>query len=365
MINKLIFNKKTYSFSKENLNDIFTCLLRNEDRDEEEKKYVLSFVTNSFIKKTYDELDYHEFVLDASYRVSDLLCNIHNVFGETIAVNYAEHLSDLLEEEILWDSTDYFDSISALQASRIGKMVLASDQQEKFNELLAFLCLYYCVVVDHMQQLESFEDYNKINFVNGIGFKQIEDNGKKRLKPLYDIYDSSIEDYIDVYGVMVAPKIFSAVLKTDFENTFRNNIVNQELSSLFLKKYEQLTGSQLELKINEEFNGVIDPALIGKWYNVSKSGDHPVLAPMYHFSVNWFKEDGILKKSILFDSIRQIPSYEVWDDLGFTWKTRNGILQIKNNRQEELSPYEVYENKLVIGETTYFHSFEEALKNCE
>lgn len=132
MIDNLIFNNKLYRFSGNTLNNLYAYMLKNENLDEYDGMYVLSLIENRILNKTFDSLEYHEFLLNPSYRVSCLICNIHNVFGEEIASEYALQLSSLLNEEITIKSTEWFDSISISEASNIGRNILNSDKFEKF-----------------------------------------------------------------------------------------------------------------------------------------------------------------------------------------------------------------------------------------
>ena len=101
MTTKLFFNNRIYTFSDVNLITICNYLIANESIDEYEKKYVLSFIKNSIIRKTYDDLDYHEFIIEDSFRVSQLLCNVDNLFGRKATEEFAKEIGLILGEETI------------------------------------------------------------------------------------------------------------------------------------------------------------------------------------------------------------------------------------------------------------------------
>lgn len=74
--NSIIFNDKIYTFESEVLNKFFDRMLFNETKDEDEKKCIISFITDRFCMKSYEQLDYHEFLIDGNFRVSQILLMI-------------------------------------------------------------------------------------------------------------------------------------------------------------------------------------------------------------------------------------------------------------------------------------------------
>lgn len=248
MIDHLIFNKKLYRFSGNTLNNLYAYMLKNENLDEYDGMYVLSLIENRILNKTFDSLEYHEFLLNPSYRVSCLICNIHNVFGEEIASEYALQLSSLLNEEITIKSTEWFDSISISEASNIGRNILNSDKFEKFQHLLTLMHLYECASGDYQQTMDdnpdyTYSDFKNTFFINGIGVKLNKFSDKQILNPLYKFYDSPLEDYVTINGTMIPPAIIFATCKTEFkkEANFENNKYLED----FTIKFEQLTYKQL------------------------------------------------------------------------------------------------------------------------
>lgn len=368
MNSTLIFNQKKYSISGSILQTVFSCMIENESRDEDGSLYALSFISNSIVQKTYDDLDYHEFILNPSFRVSALLCNIYNVFGQSAAKQYAEELSSYFDEEIEWFSVDYFNSLSVSDAFKFGKSIFSGSDLENFKELLSLIHLYSCVQEDYEQTLEDFSDYSSVLFINGIGVKRIEAGDKIILKPLSVVYDVPMPEYKDFSGVLVPPIIRAAVFKTEHNTSFTEEDRLMEDANLLFLKLEQITGSKLDRSIKKTMlsDAKLDTALVGKWYNVYKNDDHPVLAAMHYFSIQWFKEDGSMNKSVIFSHSAEIPSYENWSNLKFTWKTIDDQLVVTNHNINSVdkSSYAVSADKLIIGDKCYYRSFEEALKNC-
>lgn len=77
MNNTLIFNGKKFSFLPDLLTTLFKCLLHNDTVDDDDEFFVISFITNSIVKKDWDSLDYHEFVLKADFRISYFMRNVN------------------------------------------------------------------------------------------------------------------------------------------------------------------------------------------------------------------------------------------------------------------------------------------------
>lgn len=220
-------------------------MIENEKRNESDKLFVLSFVTNSIVQKTYEELDYHEFILIPTFRISNLLCNIFNVFGQDMARKYAQELSSFIGETFSWNSTDYFSALSVTDATEIGEHVFSFDEMDKFRMLLSLIYIYSCADDDYQQLLDDYHDYENIIFINGIGVKVIQSENKIVLKPLYSIYDSPMNEYKAFLSVLVPPIIRAAVFKTKHDTIFTEDDLITEHASLFFLKLEQLTGQQI------------------------------------------------------------------------------------------------------------------------
>lgn len=248
MIDNLIFNNKLYRFSDTTLNNLYACMLKNEKLDESDSLYVLSFLENRILKKTFDSLEYHEFLLNPSYRVSCLICNIHNVFGEETASEYALQLSSLLNEDITIKSTEWFDSISISEASDIGRKILNSENYKEFQHLLTLMHLYECASGDYQQTMDdnldyTYSDFKNTFFINGIGVKLNISSDKQILNPLYKFYDSPLEEYVTINGTMIPPAIIFATCKTEFQKEV--NLEKNRYLEDFVLKFEQLTSRQL------------------------------------------------------------------------------------------------------------------------
>ncbi|MCI6105389.1 MAG: hypothetical protein SOY92_03685 [Prevotella sp.] len=248
MIDNLIFNNILYRFSDKTLNNLYACMLKNEKLDESDSLYVLSFLENRILNKTFDSLEYHEFLLNPSYRVSCLICNIHNVFGEEIASEYALQLSSLLNEDITIKSTEWFDSISISEASDIGRKILNSENYKEFQHLLTLMHLYECASCDYQQTMDdnpdyTYSDFKNTFFINGIGVKLNISSDKQIINPLYKFYDSPLEEYVTINGTMIPPAIIFATCKTEFQKEV--NLEKNRYLENFVLKFEQLTYRQL------------------------------------------------------------------------------------------------------------------------
>jgi hypothetical protein len=248
MIDSLVFNNKLYRFSSNTLSFLYAYMLKNEYLDEYDGMYVLSLIENRILNKTFDSLEYHEFLLSPSYRVSCLICNIHNIFGEEIASEYALQLSSLLNEDITIYSTEWFYSISISEASNIGRKILDFDKYKEFQHLLTLMHLYECASSDYQQAMDdnpdyTYSDFKSTFFINGIGVKLSDFLDKQILKPLYKFYDSPLEDYVTINDTIIPPAIIFATCKTDFQK--EASLENDKYLEDFVIKFEQLTCRQL------------------------------------------------------------------------------------------------------------------------
>lgn len=364
--NSIIFNDKIYTFESEVLNKFFDRMLFNETKDEDEKKCIISFITDRFCMKSYEQLDYHEFLIDGNFRVSQMLCNIANVYGESIKEEYKCQLSSYLQDEI--DDTDWFDALSAKDALEVAKQVFDNDDSEllKFKDLLSTMYLYECARFDYEQTITDSEDFNDLEFVNGIGIKKIVKDGKIILKPVHPIHDSASDKYIQIAHVLVAPKVLAAVFKTVTDNyqDLKEILTGQN----FFKKFEQLTGCSNLKKAPEppiSFIGDIRSGLVGKWYHITKSNG---FMSMYHINIDWFKADGSLAKSVTFvQRIGEYRDYENWGPKESKWLANDSEILINDaySKKEVVKPYQLNGDTLTIGDTTYYRSYDEAGEKVE
>lgn len=364
--NSIIFNDKIYAFESDILNKFFDRMLFNATKDEDEKKCIISFITDRFGMKSYEDLDYHEFLIDGNFRVSQILCNIANVYGERIKEKYKREVSLYLQDEI--DDTDWFDTLSVNDAIEVAKQVFENDDSEllKFKDLLSTMYLYECARFDYEQTITDSEDFNDLEFVNGIGIKKIVNDGMIILKPIHSIHDSARDKYIKIKHVLVAPKVLASVFKTVTDNY-------QDLKGVltvqnFFKKFEQLTGCS-NLKNAPEppisFIGDIKQDLVGKWYHITKSNG---FVSMYHINIDWFKTDGSLVKSVVFvQRIGEYRDYENWGPKESKWLANDSEILINDaySKKEVVKPFQLNGDILTIGDTTYYRSYDEAAKNVE
>lgn len=362
---KLIFNNKTYVFDSELLNKFFERMLYNEEKDEDEKKWVISFLSSSFCKKTYDELEYHEFVIEGNFRFSQLLCNIENIFGESIKKEYQQGLSHFFEEEV--SETDWFSTLTASDALKIAKSIFINETDlSKFKELLSVIYLYECSQFDYEQTIENIDDFNNLEFINGIGVKLIIKDENILLKPIHSIYDVPIEKYIKISHVLVPPIVLTMIFRTVIEG-YNESEVKFTVNNFF-KKFEQLTGKTSIMRVPEpqkKFTGNINPQLIGKWYHIYKSNG---FMPMYHINIEWFKEDGTQLRSVAFTmGLGEYKDYENWGPKESKWLTNETELYINDAyaREEKVYSYQLNERCLKYGNREYYKSYDEAAKNVE
>lgn len=358
MENKFVFNKKVYSFSQDQLKEVYRYMILNESLDEDDRLYTLSFVTNSIVRKTWEELDYHEFVLNGSFRLSNLLCNITNVFGEDKATEYGDGLAEILGGEEDINTTDYFTTISTSDATFVGKKVFKYPPQfEKFQMLLAYIHLGVCAGEDYEQLIEKEEDFHGIRNINGIVVRESEYEGKLMLKPIYQIYDSSIEEYKEFVRVLIPPSVILAIFHTEFKMSL---LGQNEREMDFYLKTEQLSGTRLRVPAPKRkvTTWSIDSSIVGKWYSISKS-----IRPFasYFINIEWFLEDGSFKQSVIIVSTLDLPYTENWRPKNSSWKTNGEILVLHPGDYEELEcQYKIVDNVLYLGERKYYRSLDEA-----
>lgn len=251
MMNTLSFNHKVYSFNKENLKSIFKCQVYNSQAEEASGLFVLSFVTNSICKKTYEQLKSHEFVLKGYYNLSNLLCNIENRFGKKAAQLYANLLKmKYHKDEADWDALSSNESIDLKAAMEVGKEVFTDDEYlTKFYLLLCLVHLFGCVQEDYEQSVEDMEDYQQqIFFANGIGVKKLflADDGIKLLVPLEEALQTKAETYLEIAGILVAPIIYHAVMETDHSTAAKNDELTDWDISMFKSKFRRITGLEFD-----------------------------------------------------------------------------------------------------------------------
>lgn len=247
MKNTLSFNHKVYSFNKENLKGIFKCQVYNSKAEDTTDLYVLSFLTNSICKKTYEQLKPHEFVLEGCYNLSNLLCNIYNRFGKKAAKLYADLLKEKLhKDEADWDALSSNESIDLNVAMETGKEVFTDDGYlTQFYLLLCLVNLFGCVQEDYEQSVEDFEDYEKrIFFANGIGVKKVylADDKIKLLVPLEGALQTKAETYLEISDVLVAPVIYHAIVETEHSTAAVEDELTDWDVSMFKSKFRRLTG---------------------------------------------------------------------------------------------------------------------------
>lgn len=255
---RAVFRNTVFEFPDDILRDIFRHILLNENLDENDKQYVLSFKKNQIIRMYWDDIDYGEFVLNPSYRISNLLCNIYNHFGQGYAKKFASVLSDKLQQNFEWFSTDWFDAVSASTINSIAKDIFKDDSKllDKFQILLTLLYLYDISVEDYEQQVTDPDDYfDKIRFVNGVGFRKIQQGNKYMLLPINDYYvDQTESSYKEFNGYLVPKYLRAAVFKSSQDIYFTEEDRLEESDALFFLKFEQLTGGKLEnLNVSSSF----------------------------------------------------------------------------------------------------------------
>lgn len=363
--NNIVFNNKIYSFDSNTLNQVFERLVYNEQKDDEEKKCIISFLTQRFGMKTYEELDYHEFLIEGSFRVSQLLCNIANVFGDTVKSKYVIELTKYLEEDV--SETDWFTSLSTSGALFVARQVFTEDQQlVKFKELLATMYLYECSRADFEQTIEDSRDFENLEFVNGIGVRKEIEGDKIILKPVHQVFDVPIEKYIKAAHILIPPAVLNVVFRTVKEGFFdsEKNITVED----FFHKFEQLTGCSTIRKVPihpKPFVGGINPDIVGKWYRITKSSG---FMAMYHINIDWFREDGVLLRSVSFvQRTDEYKDYENWGPKSSKWLANDTEMLIQDgySKKDVIKPYFVNDNGLKLGDSFYYRSYDEASENVE
>lgn len=363
--NNIIFNGKIYTFDSNLLLKFFERMVYNDNKEDDERKYVISFISDRFVMKSYDELDYHEFVIEGNFRVSQLLCNIENVFGLEIAQAIASEISKYLNDNIDVDTTDWFDSFSIGEILNIARLILDELNLNKFKELLAASFLYEAAQADYEQTIDDSENFRNLEFINGIGIRISQKEDGFILKPINPIYDSNESNYVKIRHVKLPVKVLKAVFFTIVDEDTIG--LDKATADNFFLKFQQLTGSHAINKIPEiqkEFIGSIDHNIVGKWYSITKSTG---FMSMYHINIHWFLEDGRLLKSIVFEM--QLPNVakENWGPKESSWLTNNDKICIRDaySGKDSVKIYSVNDGALTIGDEILYNSFVKAKENVK
>ena len=365
MLNKLIFNNRIYSFSDEELRKLYNCMLQNESTNDDDIKYVISFISNSIVRKRFEDLDYHEFLLDGSFRASVLICNISNVFGEDKAKEYAIRLSGDLYADYPAINLDYTEVISVSKATDIwAELFGVGIDFEKFKFLLTLIMLYDLAEFDYGQQCEDYKELRKVTFFNGMGIKQIEQSDKFVLKPLFSMFDAPVENYLEIAGVWIPPTLLSVMFETNLHSNIDGTIKERLTDDLFLFKYEQLSGKRLKIDREDYSKWVLDPRLYGVWYNIYKS-THPVLGTDYSLTIEAYNEDGTMLKHLQLGVKNLNFSNDFrWGKYISKWKTHNNEMLIVNDDLDlkQRVKYEFDNGNLLFGNQVYYRTFDAALE---
>ena len=368
MFNKLLFNNKVYQFSTETLNNLYNHMLRNDvlNENEYERRFVLSFLSNSVIQKTYEELEFHEFLLDGNFRYSKLICNISNVFGADKAKKYATKLSENLNLNLKKIYLDYFDTINTTEASNIWKYLFGSDVDfEKFKSLLALMALYEMADFDWQQLQTDYKELGKVTFLNGLGVKQVHISGKVLLKPISNLYDTQLDDYLKIGEVWIPPTLLFVMFKSNLNCKITGTFDGTKIEKSFLYKYEQLSGMTLSIEEEVDYSKwELDPNLYGIWYSIYKS-TRPILGTDYNLRIESYNEDGTQFSYIKLCA--RDPNFSKdfnWDDYVLKWKSFNGELVIIDDDLDTKNryKYEFKDGNLIIGDNVYYRSLEEAIE---
>lgn len=364
---RLIFNNKVYTFSNKNLKSIFDSMIINESVPNGNRKYVLSFIENKIVKKAYDELDYHEFIIETSFRFSQLLCNIDNVFGKEATVEFAKEINSISGEETSWDSTNFSESISANEAIKIWESLSNpySKQLGQFQELLSLLYLYGMVRFDYMQTITNFDDLGTIEFINGIVVQKKEYKGCLFLKPVANYYETEIENCRKICNIYLPPIVLNAIICTFHNIPFVNKESDICIDYSVVHKLEQLTGSVPEYKdLSVPVDAKKDDSIIGKWYIFEQTENDPFSGDAGRLYTYLFDSNGKHKRSwqIGFGVPR-----EDWGSLEWDWYTDGNDLHIisKKHNQHEIWTYKIEETKLYINKSIYYKYAQDAINNPE
>ena len=239
---QLVFNHKIYSFESSVLSKIAESMFLNEHKHEEGKKYTISFVSDKGEMKTFDELDYHEFQIDGSFRVSQLLCNVANVYGERVYTQFYYYILQHLNKDV--EDTDWFDALSARDALLIARIVLKEESDIiKFKDLLATMFLYECARFDYEQTITDADGFRDLEFINGIGIKKVSKDGSIILKPVHSIHDEPLDKYLKVAHLLIPHQVMATIFRT--VNDCYQNLNGVVTLNNFFKKLEQLTGCKI------------------------------------------------------------------------------------------------------------------------
>lgn len=368
MTTKLFFNNKPYTFSDANLISICKYLIANESIDESEKKYVLSFVKNSIIRKSYDEMDYHEFIIEDSFRISQLLCNVDNLFGRKATEEYAKEIGLILGEETTWDSTNYFESITASDALDCWKRISANpkeSQLDAFQRMLSLLFLFDCVSEDYEQTITNINDFGAVEFINGIVVEKTEYKGHLLLKPVEDYYNHEMEECMELCDIYIPPVLISAIFHTEHDISIIKKGIDFEAEFLFKLKLEQLIGGfpELKRKVTVSDNLGHDVLLLGKWYN------YCLRKTPWDFddlSIYLFDSNGKHNRSIQFGN-KNTSFGENWSSIEWEWFTEGNRIHIINKRlgEEKIDEYEVKADKLYISKRVFYRNMKDAIDFAE
>lgn len=350
MKSNLIFNHRGCTFTDKTLRIVLKCMLANDNLDDDAEYYALSFIKNKIVLKTYDDLDFHEFILKGSFRISNLICNISNIFGINSAKEYAKCLSTLLKKDVDIETLDFFTAIDTRDALRVGFAVFTTDEdRNELKSLLALIHLFECANEDYEQTIINANDFADLIFINGIGIRAIDQGNNLLLRPIDKAFDSPQENYINYSGILVPPCINYIVSCSVVDEFDKATSTSQDMIPNFIHKFEQLCGHKLNLpKKKYDFsNWGHESKFFGKWYNIHK-GDNPVMS-LYTISIYDFDATGSAKLSRVFVSDINYPNHENWLPRKFSWISNDGTLVLNPNTDQEAS-YELFiiDNKPVL-----------------
>lgn len=364
---ELVFNNTIYTFNSSFLSTLYDCMVYNEQIDDDCDKYCISFLKEKFMKKTYDDLEFHEFLIDGLFNTPQLLCNLDNIFGQDKAREYNQLLSEDFEEDFEEDISDTVSlySISASTAYSLAEIIFDNNELEKFKNLLAVMFLYDCAENDYEQTVYDIDEFDNLLFINGIGVHKCVQDDTIVLKPVYHIHDTDKDKYIQVAHVLVPPSILSAIFKTVGEG-FMVRETKYTAKDFFLK-FEQLTScftlKERPIPIKKIF-GEINQNIVGKWYRIAEFEAR--FMPKYHILINWFKNDGTLLKAVRFvDNLDEYKDYEYWGPEISSWLANDNEILIKDAyaRKDIVESYEINSDSLCIGDTTYYRTYDLAADN--
>ena len=355
---RLYINNKSYAFNNDSLINFVKYFITNEKANEDEPKWCICFSSNSIVKKSHEDLQLHEFILEGNFRISVLLCHVENIFGREVAIAYANYLNEK------WDSENYVESISTLQALSIARKVFNTNEDySKFIALLGTIFAFNVVKFDFQQSLTDEQSFNKYVYVNGNVFVKRKHQESLLLEPIFTCYKVDCKEYINVDGIFIPPLLFKSVLNTYYTDDMEY-VVSDDIKDLFLLKLKQLLGTLPTplIETKKWKHEDLDHCLFGRWYRIVNESMGSLGSRVNTYEIEEYLSSGILRRSRIMYFAKG-EWRENFPDITWDWFTKNNVLYVADKCLNTVyeKNYHVDGNILYINGEKYYRNVEEVI----